>query len=166
MVATAAAYNDGPIALRYPRGEGLGLDLPEGKPLPIGKGRIIQEGTDIALLSYGTRLEECRRAAKLLEDKGLSVTIADARFAKPLDTDLVSRLAKSHKKLLTVEEGSRGGFGAYVLEHLADSGALDTGLKVRTLHLPDTFQEHDTPDKQYEEAGLTARLIATRALAI
>ncbi len=166
MVATAAAYNDGPIALRYPRGEGLGLDLPEGKPLPIGKGRIIQEGTDIALLSYGTRLEECRRAAKLLEDKGFSVTIADARFAKPLDTDLVSRLAKSHKKLLTVEEGSRGGFGAYVLEHLADSGALDTGLKVRTLHLPDTFQEHDTPDKQYEEAGLTARLIATRALAI
>lgn len=165
MVATAAAYNDGPCAFRYPRGEGLGLEIPaQGTPLKIGKGRIVQEGSDIALLSYGTRLEECRLAAKLLEEKGLSVTIADARFAKPLDTDLISQLASHHKKLFTLEEGSRGGFGSYVLEHLSESGALDAGLYVRTLHLPDHFQEHDTPSKQYDEAGLTARYIATRIL--
>lgn len=165
MVATAAAYDQGPIAFRYPRGEGRGLDLPEtGIPLEIGKGRIIQDGSDIALLSYGTRLEECRQAAKLLEEKGLSVTIADARFAKPLDTGLVDRLAASHAKLFTIEEGSQCGFGALVLHHLAETGGLDKGLHIRTLHLPDQFQEHNTPDKQYDEAGLTARHIVRRVL--
>ena len=165
MVATAAAYNEGPCAFRYPRGEGLGVQMPEeGVPLAIGKGRIVQEGSDIALLSYGTRLEECRLAAKILEEKGLSVTIADARFAKPLDTDLVSQLARHHKKLFTLEEGSRGGFGAYVLEYLAESGLLDKGLHIRTLHLPDTFQDHNSQPKQYDEAGLSAKFIATRVL--
>lgn len=165
MVATAAAYNEGPCAFRYPRGEGLGVQMPEeGVPLAIGKGRIVQEGSDIALLSYGTRLEECRLAAKILEEKGLSVTIADARFAKPLDTDLISQLARHHKKLFTLEEGSRGGFGAYVLEYLAESGLLDKGLHIRTLHLPDTFQDHNSQPKQYDEAGLSAKFIATRVL--
>jgi len=165
MVATAAAYDQGPCAFRYPRGDGLGLTLPEsGVPLAIGKGRIIQEGRDVALLSYGTRLEECRMAAKLLEEKGLSVTIADARFAKPLDTDLIAQLARHHKKLFTLEEGSRGGFGAYVLEYLAESGLLDQGLHIRTLHLPDTFQDHNAQQKQYDEAGLTAKFIAGRVL--
>jgi 1-deoxy-D-xylulose-5-phosphate synthase len=166
MVATAAAYDDGPIAFRYPRGEGQGLEMPEGKPFSIGKGRIIQEGSDVALLSYGTRLNECRLAAALLEEKGLSVTIADARFAKPLDTDMIDQLARHHAKLLTIEEGSRGGFGSYVLEYLAETGQLDAGLKIRTLHLPDRFQDHDSPDKQYEDAGLTARMIANRVLTL
>jgi 1-deoxy-D-xylulose-5-phosphate synthase len=165
MVATAAAYDEGPCAFRYPRGEGYGRDIPEtGTPLEIGKGRIIQEGVDIALLSYGTRLEECRLAAKLLEEKGFSVTIADARFAKPLDTALIDQLARHHKKLFTLEEGSRGGFGSYVLEHLSDSGMLDAGLYVRSLRLPDAFQEHNAPQRQYDEAGLTAKYIAGRIL--
>ena len=165
MVATAAAYNEGPCAFRFPRGEGRGLDLPEdAKPLEIGKGRLIRQGSDIAILSYGTRLQECEMAADLLAEKGIDITIADARFARPLDTDLVNQLAKTHKTLLTIEEGSRGGFGSIVLHHLAESGALDQGLKIRTLHLPDTFQDHNTPEKQYEEAGLTARLIVQRIL--
>lgn len=165
MVATAASYDCGPIALRYPRGEGIGVDMPEfGKPLKIGKGRILKEGNDVALLSYGTRLGECLKASELLEEKGVSVTVADARFAKPLDKDLVTQLAKHHKTLLTVEEGSMGGFGAYVLHYLSETGLLDTGLKIRTLHLPDMYQDHDSPDKQYEAAGLTAKKIANKAL--
>lgn len=165
MVATAAAYDCGPIALRYPRGEGAGVDMPEfGRPLKIGKGRILKEGTDVALLSYGTRLSECLKAAELLEEKNISVTVADARFAKPLDKDLVTQLARHHKTILTVEEGSMGGFGAYVLHHLSETGLLDAGLKIRTLHLPDNYQDHDSPDKQYESAGLTARKIANKAL--
>lgn len=158
MVATAAAYNDGPIAFRYPRGEGVGHDLPEhGEILPIGKGRTLREGKDIALLSYGTRLQETLKAADELEAKGLSVTVADARFAKPLDEELVSRLAKNHKALITIEEGSRGGFGSFVLDFLNNAGMLDDGkLKVRTMALPDLFQDQDTPDKQYKEARLTA----------
>ena len=165
MVATAASYDCGPIALRSPRGEGVGVDMPEfGKPLKIGKGRILKEGNDVALLSYGTRLGECLKASELLEEKGVSVTVADARFAKPLDKDLVTQLAKHHKTLLTVEEGSMGGFGAYVLHHLSETGLLDNGLKIRTLHLPDMYQDHDSPDKQYEAAGLTAKKIANKAL--
>lgn len=158
MVATATAYNDGPIAFRYPRGEGVGHDLPEcGEILPIGKGRILREGKDIALLSYGTRLQETLKAADELEAKGLSVTVADARFAKPLDEDLVSSLARNHKVLITLEEGSRGGFGSFVLDFLNNAGLLDDGkLKVRTMTLPDLFQDQDSPDKQYKEAGLTA----------
>lgn len=170
MVATAAAYNDGPIAFRYPRGEGVGVDLPKTrKILEIGKGRIVKEGTDIALLSYGTRLESCKQAAEMLEAKGASVTIADARFAKPLDENLIRALAKNHGTLLTIEEGSIGGFGSYVLEFLSRDGLLDSkknggNLKVRTMHLPDKFQDHGAPDKQFEEAQLTARDIVKRIL--
>ncbi len=167
MVATAAAYNKGPIAFRYPRGDGQSIALPEcGTPLKIGKGRILKSGNEIALLSYGTRLSETMKAAELLEDKGYSVTVADARFAKPLDTALIARLAKDHDTIITIEEGSRTGFGALVLEELSNSGALDNGLKVRTLTLPDHFQDHASAEKQYDEAGLTARHIARSARAI
>ncbi|MCB9989436.1 MAG: 1-deoxy-D-xylulose-5-phosphate synthase [Rhodospirillales bacterium] len=159
MIATAASYDDGPIAVRFPRGNGTGTAQPETpRPLAIGKGRILREGTDIALLSYGTRLDECLKAADMLGKQGHSVTIADARFAKPLDEELVKRLAQSHKQLITIEEGSRGGFGSIVLEYLANNDLL-TNLKVRPLTLPDRFQDHDTPDKQYEDAGLTAQSI-------
>ena len=164
MVATAAAYNDGPCGLRYPRGEGVDIELPQrGEVLEIGKGRIIKQGTDIALLSYGTRLNECKIAAEKLEQDGHSVTIADARFAKPLDEDLIRDLAKNHKTLVTIEEGSIGGFGSYVLEFLSRDGLLDGGnLKVRTMHLPDVFQDQDSPAKQYEQAHLAADDIVKR----
>ncbi len=165
MTATAANYDDGPIAFRYPRGEGTGVNLPE-KPsiLTIGKGRIIQQGKKIALLSFGTRLEECKKAASQIKDKlGIDTTIADARFAKPLDEQLVSSLAQNHEALITIEEGSRGGFGSIVLEHLAKEGLLDKGLKIRNMALPDIFQDQDTPDAQYDEAELNAHHIATLA---
>jgi 1-deoxy-D-xylulose-5-phosphate synthase len=165
MTATMIAYNEGPIALRYPRGEGLGLKLQErGTVLPIGKGRILREGSKIALLSYGTRLQECLKAADQLEAMGLSTTVADARFAKPLDEELVRRLAADHKVLITVEEGSVGGFGSFVLQYLATEGLLDDGLKIRPMVLPDLFLDHDTPQKQYEQAGLTAAHIVAKAL--
>jgi len=157
MVATAAAYDDGPIAFRYPRGEGVGVDIPDvGIPLEIGRGRIVREGTRVALLSLGTRLAECMAAAELLGQRGLSTTVADARFAKPLDEALILRLAREHEILVTVEEGSTGGFGAHVLHLLARTGLLDGGLKIRTLTLPDVFQEHDKPDTMYAQAGLDA----------
>lgn len=160
MVATAARHDTGPIALRYPRGEGIGIKLPaHGKPLEIGKGRIIREGTDVAILSYGTRLAECLKAANILDKRNISTTIADARFAKPLDIDLLRQLATNHKTLLIIEEGSSNGFGAMVLQHLANLGLLDRGIKIRSLHLPDIFQDHNTPDKQLEEAGLMAQNI-------
>ncbi|HEY0835809.1 MAG TPA: 1-deoxy-D-xylulose-5-phosphate synthase [Azospirillum sp.] len=165
MVATQAAIDDRASALRYPRGEGLGLALPErGAVLPIGKGRVIQEGTKVAILSYGARLAECRKAAQELAARGLSTTIADARFAKPLDEDLVRRLALNHEVLITIEEGSVGGFGSFVLHHLATTGLLDHGLKVRPMVLPDMFLDHDAPARQYEVAGLTARGIVDTAL--
>jgi len=165
MTATAAAYNDGPIAFRFPRGNGYGLEIPTNpKTLDIGKGRIIQSGNDIALLSYGGRLQECIEASKVLASKGISVTIADARFAKPLDTDLVRDLAKTHKFLITIEEGSIGGFGSFVLEFLAKDGLLDDGLKIRTMHLPDYYQDQDKPDAQYAEAKLDAKAIIELAL--
>jgi 1-deoxy-D-xylulose-5-phosphate synthase len=161
MVATAAAYNDGPIAFRYPRGEGIGMDLPvRGEIIPIGKGRIIREGKDVAILSYGTRLQECMKAADMLEEKGISITVADARFAKPLDADLIRKLAIGHRALITVEEGSQNGFGSLVLQHAANTGLLDNGkLKIRTMTLPDLFQDHDAPERQYDEAALNARHI-------
>jgi len=163
MTATMIAYNEGPIALRYPRGESTGLELPSrGTPLEIGKGRIIREGTKVALLSYGTRLQECLKAADQLAAMGLSTTVADARFAKPLDKELVTRLAQQHEVLITIEEGSVGGFGSFVLQHLSDTGALDTGLKVRTMALPDTFLDHDTPQKQYDLAELNAQHIVAK----
>ena len=168
MTATAAAYNDGPIAFRYPRGEGVGVDLPErGEVLEIGKGRIIRQGSNastIALLSFGTRLTECELAAEDLGAHGISVTIADARFAKPLDVEMIRGLAQSHDVLITVEEGSGGGFSAQVLDMLASEGLLDVGLKVRPMHLPDTYQDHNNPAKQYAQAGLDAEAIVTKAL--
>jgi len=158
MVATAAAFDDGPIAFRYPRGEGLGLDLPaRGSIIEIGIGRIVREGDEVAILSYGGRLGEALKAADQLAQNNINVTIADMRFAKPLDEALIRTLAKNHKTLITIEEGSIGGFGSYVLEFLNRDGLLDNGkVKLRTLHLPDTFQDHDTPDKQYAQAGLLA----------
>ncbi|WP_114860473.1 1-deoxy-D-xylulose-5-phosphate synthase [Azospirillum brasilense] len=165
MVATSAAIDDRASALRYPRGEGVGLELPErGEVLPIGKGRILQEGTKVAILSYGTRLAEARKAAAELGARGLSTTVADARFAKPLDEELVRRLALEHEVLITIEEGSVGGFGSFVLQHLAMAGLLDGGLKIRPMVLPDRFLDHDSPAKQYEEAGLAARHIVATAL--
>jgi 1-deoxy-D-xylulose-5-phosphate synthase len=165
MVATAAAYDDGPSAVRYPRGEGVGLDLPErGAVLALGKGRILQEGTKVALLNLGARLAECHLAAQELAARGLSTTVADARFAKPLDRDLVHRLAREHEVVITLEEGSVGGFGSIVLHDLAVSGLLDHGVKIRPMVLPDRFLDHDTPAKQYEAAGLTARHIVATAL--
>ncbi|WP_353256728.1 1-deoxy-D-xylulose-5-phosphate synthase [Hyphomonas sp.] len=165
MVKTALEIDDRPSAIRYPRGEGTGAEIAkELKALEIGKGRIVREGTTIAILSYGARLQECLKAAELMSAQGLSVTVADARFAKPLDADLVNRLAKSHEVLITIEEGSTGGFGSFVLEHLANAGGLDSGLKVRVMTLPDIFQDHDTPYAMYETAGLNARHIAARAI--
>ena len=166
MVATAAAIDDRPSALRYPRGEGVGVELPaRGTPLEIGRGRILREGTKIALLSFGARLQECLKAAEDLAARGLSTTVADARFAKPLDTELVSRLAREHEVLITVEEGAVGGFAAQVMQHLAATGAMDAGLRIRPLVLPDRFIEHGSPTGQYAEAGLDAAHIVATALA-
>ena len=163
MVATAVAIDDQPSALRYPRGEGLGVTMPaEGKPLEIGKGRILQEGHKVALLSYGGRLGDCLKAAKELTALGLSATVADARFAKPLDVDLVTRLAREHEVLVTVEEGSIGGFGSYVLQALAEQGLLDQGLRIRCMILPDQFIDQDTPAAMYASAGLDARAIVAK----
>ncbi|MBL8707330.1 MAG: 1-deoxy-D-xylulose-5-phosphate synthase [Rhodospirillales bacterium] len=165
MVATSVAIDDRPSALRYPRGEGVGVELPDrGTVLEIGKGRIIREGTKIAILSYGTRLQECLKAADELQMKGLSTTVADARFHKPLDTELVRRLAKEHEVLITIEEGSIGGFGSHVVHYLATCGALDSGLKIRPMCLPDKFQEHNKPQLQYDEAGLNAQHIVQTAI--
>ena len=157
MVATQRAIDDGPSALRYPRGEGVGVELPEeGIPLAIGKGRIVREGSKVALLSLGSRLTECLKAADQLQGFGLSTTVADARFAKPLDLELIRQLAMHHEVLVTVEEGSMGGFGAHVLHALAAGGLLDRGLKVRTITLPDVFIDQGKPDGMLAKAGLTA----------
>jgi 1-deoxy-D-xylulose-5-phosphate synthase len=165
MVATAAEIDDRPSAFRYPRGDGVGVDIESpAQPLEIGKGRIVREGSRIAILCFGTRLQESLKAADRLTAMGYSTTVADARFAKPLDEDLLLRLAREHEVLLTVEEGAVGGFGAFCLHALARHGALDTGLKIRTLTLPDTFQDHDKAELQYAEAGLDAHGIARTAL--
>ncbi|MBB6252759.1 1-deoxy-D-xylulose-5-phosphate synthase [Nitrospirillum iridis] len=165
MVATSVAYDAGPIALRYPRGEGVGVEMPEkGEVLPIGKGRIVREGNTVAILSLGTRLGEALKAAEDLAARGLSTTVADARFAKPIDKELVRRLAVEHEVLVTIEEGSVGGFGAQVMQFLAEEGLFDRGLKVRPMVLPDRYQEHDNPAKQYDEAGLNANGIVDTVL--
>jgi 1-deoxy-D-xylulose-5-phosphate synthase len=157
MVATAAAYDDGPIAFRYPRGDGLGVALPEvPQVLPIGKARVLREGKDVAILSVGTRLQSALAAADHLAARGVSCTVADARFVKPFDRDLVRRLAQSHQMLITLEEGAIGGFGSHVLDYLANNDLMRSGLAVRTLILPDAFQDHDDQIKQYAEAGLNA----------
>ncbi len=155
MVRTAAAYDDGPISFRYPRGNGVGIDMPErGSILEIGRGRILRQGTKVALLSFGTRLQDCLAAAEELDAAGLSTSVADARFAKPLDAELILRLAREHQVLVTVEEGSVGGFASQVLHLLAHSGLLESGLKVRPLVLPDAFVDHGKPEKMYADAGL------------
>ncbi|GJD99343.1 1-deoxy-D-xylulose-5-phosphate synthase [Methylobacterium isbiliense] len=163
MVATAHAHDAGPIAFRYPRGEGVGVELPErGEVLAIGRGRVVRrpEGARVALVSLGTRLAEALKAAERLGEDGIGVTVADARFAKPLDEDLLLDLAGSHEVLVTLEEGSTGGFGALVLHLLSARGALDGGsVRVRTLTLPDAYQDHDTPERMYAQAGLDAPAI-------
>lgn len=165
MVATAARIDDGPSAFRYPRGEGTGVAIPEvPEPLEIGKGRIVREGSSVAILSFGTRLGEALKAADDLATRGLSTTVADARFCKPLDEDLVRKLATGHDLLITIEEGSIGGFQAHVLQFLATAGLLDDGLKVRPMVLPDSFIEHDKPEKMYDVAGLNAADIVRTAL--
>jgi 1-deoxy-D-xylulose-5-phosphate synthase len=165
MVATAAGINDRPSAIRYPRGEGTGVARPaEGIPLPIGRGRVIREGSSIAILSLGTRLSEVLLAAEKLSGYGLSPTIADARFAKPLDTDLIAKLAREHEVLITIEEGAAGGFGSHVMQFLAWEGLLEKGLKVRPMTLPDIFQDQDTPERMYAQAGLDADGIVDVAL--
>ncbi|HLN24630.1 MAG TPA: 1-deoxy-D-xylulose-5-phosphate synthase [Patescibacteria group bacterium] len=164
-VATAVSIDNGPSAFRYPRGEGVGVELPErGEVMPIGKGRILREGTTVALLSLGTRLGECLKAADELAARGLSTTVADARFAKPIDEDLIRQLAHNHAVLITVEDGSVGGFSSQVLHFLAHAGLLETGLKFRPMTLPDRFIDHDTPQVQYDDAGLTAPHIVAQVL--
>jgi 1-deoxy-D-xylulose-5-phosphate synthase len=165
MVATAAQIDDRPSALRYPRGEGVGLERPaEGTPLEIGRGRVLREGNSIAILSYGARLPECLVAADKLSAYGLSATVADARFAKPLDRDLIARLAREHEVLITIEEGAVGGFAAHVMQYLALSGLLDRGLKLRPMVLPDRFIDHDSPEKMYQQAGLDGDAIVATVL--
>jgi 1-deoxy-D-xylulose-5-phosphate synthase len=167
MVATAAAIDDRPSAFRYPRGEGLGVAIPDlPEPLEIGRGRIVREGSTVALLCFGARLGECLKAADLLAARGVSATVADARFAKPLDEELILRLAREHEALITIEEGAVGGFGAFVLQMLAARGGLDRGLKVRTLTLPDVFQDQDKPEVMYAQAGLDAAGVAAAAFGV
>ena len=167
MVATAAAYDDGPIAFRYPRGDGVGVELPEaGVPLTIGKGRVLRDGTDVALLSFGTRLAEVLKAAEALVSQGISVTVADARFAKPLDHALIVQLAKNHAGFITIEEGAIGGFGSQVAQLLANEGLFDQGLKFRSMVLPDTFIDHASPDAMYQAAGMNAPQIEAKVLAL
>jgi 1-deoxy-D-xylulose-5-phosphate synthase len=163
MVATQVAIDDRPSAVRYPRGEGLGVEMPEeGKPLEIGRGRILREGDKVALLCFGTRLGECLKAAEELAGYGLPATVADARFAKPLDTDLALRLAREHEVMITIEEGAIGGFGGYVMQALAEAGVFDRGLRFRAMVLPDTFIDHDKPDVMYARAGLDAKGIVAK----
>ena len=166
MVATAAAHNSGPIALRYPRGEGMGVTLPaQGEALPIGRGRIMREGSDVALLSFGTRLGECLKAADALSKQGIKATVADARFAKPLDMDLIEKLIRNHALIITVEEGAAGGFGAHVLSAATNAGLLDGAHpKLRVLTLPDIYQQHNAPSKQYAQAGLDAEHIVKQTV--
>jgi 1-deoxy-D-xylulose-5-phosphate synthase len=163
MVATQVVINDRPSAVRYPRGEGRGVEMPEaGIPLEIGKGRIVREGKKVALLSFGTRLGECEKAADELAAHGLSATIADARFMKPLDTEMVMKLARDHEILITIEEGAIGGFGSHVMQLLADNGMLDGGLRMRSMILPDVFLDHDSPAAMYARAGLDAKGIVAK----
>ncbi|WP_373489149.1 transketolase C-terminal domain-containing protein, partial [Blastomonas sp.] len=165
MTYTAACHDSGPIAFRYPRGNGTGVAMPEvPERLEIGKGRIVREGKKVAILSLGTRLAEAQKAADVLEAKGLSTTVADLRFAKPLDEALIRKLLTTHEVCVTIEEGSIGGLGAHVLTMASDSGLIDTGLKLRTMRLPDVFQDQEKPEKQYAEAGLDADAIVATVL--
>jgi 1-deoxy-D-xylulose-5-phosphate synthase len=165
MVHTMALHDSGPSAVRYPRGEGRGVPLPEiPQALEIGKGRVVRQGSKVAILSLGTRLEEAEKAADQLEAKGLSTTVADLRFAKPLDEELIRKLLTTHEVAVTIEEASIGGLGAHVLTMASDEGLLDAGLKIRTMRLPDHFIDQDKPEKQYDEAGLNAPQIVDTVL--
>ena len=165
MVATAAAYDEGPSAFRYPRGEGLGVDMPErGRVLEIGKGRVMQEGSRVAILSFGTRMGEVLKAAEGLSARGITATIADARFAKPLDRDLILQLARHHEALICVEEGAVGGFGSHVAQLLSDEGVFDRGLRFRSMVLPDTFIDQASPEAMYAVAGMNAPQIEAKVL--
>ncbi|MCB1375149.1 MAG: 1-deoxy-D-xylulose-5-phosphate synthase, partial [Rhodobacteraceae bacterium] len=165
MVATAAALDDRPSAFRYPRGEGAGVEMPErGVPLEIGRGRIVQEGRGAAILSFGARLGECLKAAESLGARGIRPTVADARFAKPLDRDLILGLVAGHEALITIEEGSVGGFGSHVAQLLAEAGVFDRGLKFRSMVLPDSFIQQDSPARMYEVAAMNAAQIEARVL--
>jgi len=167
MVTTAAAYSDGPIAFRYPRGEGVGVDLPEkGEVLEIGKGRLIRKGKGVAILSFGTRLAEVEKAAESLSAKGITPTIVDARFAKPLDRDLILKLAADHEALITIEEGAVGGFGSHVAQMLAEEGLFDQGLKYRSMVLPDIFIDQASPSDMYAVAGMNAEQIEAKVLEV
>ncbi len=167
MVATAAAHNDGPIAFRYPRGEGTGVDMPaRGVPLEIGKGRVVREGARVAILSFGTRLPEVLKAAESLTARGLPPTVADARFAKPLDRDMILNLARNHEALITIEEGAIGGFGSHVAQLLAEEGVFDRGLKFRSMVLPDTFIDQASPEAMYRVAGMEAAQIEAKVLGV
>ena len=167
LVATAAAHDEGPIAFRFPRGEGVGVDIPaDAVPLEIGKGRMIREGKQVAILSFGTRLQEVEAACEALAAKGITPTIADARFAKPLDRDMILELAAEHDALITVEEGAIGGFGSHVAQLLADEGVFDHGLKYRSMVLPDIFIDQAGPKEMYDVAGLNAEHIEAKVLEV
>ena len=166
MVATAAAHDDGPIAFRFPRGDGVGVEMPaRGVPLEIGRGRVIREGARVAILSFGTRLAEVLTAAEALAARGIAPTVADARFAKPLDRDLILRLAREHEALITIEEGAIGGFGSHVAQLLAEEGVFDRGLKFRSMVLPDVFIDQASPEAMYAVAGMNAAQIEAKVLA-
>ena len=163
MINTSVEINDAPCAFRYPRGNGVGLELPDiNETIEIGKGRVIQEGSTVCILNFGTRLEECKTAAKQLDPKGITTTIVDARFAKPLDQDLILRCAREHEMVITIEEGSIGGFSSHVSHLLAEKGFFDKGLKFRSMTLPDIFIDQDTPEKMYDMAGLNAKQIVEK----
>ncbi len=167
MVATAAALDDRPSAFRYPRGEGAGVEMPErGAPLEIGHGRIVAEGGRVAILSFGTRLAEVMKARESLGARGLAPTVADARFAKPLDRDLILRLAREHEALITIEEGAVGGFGSHVAQMLAEAGVFDRGLRFRAMVLPDTFIDQSSPEDMYATAGMNAPQIEAKVLEV
>ena len=165
MVSTSVAYDNGPIAFRYPRGEGIGIEIPEvGEILEIGKGRIVKEGKKLAILSFGTILKDVLLASDVLSDYGMNVTIADARFAKPLDVNLIKNLAENHEYILTIEEGSIGGFGSHVINYLSENGFLDQNLKIRSMHFPDIFIDQATPSEMYEKAGMNSEKIVKKIL--
>jgi 1-deoxy-D-xylulose-5-phosphate synthase len=167
MVATAAGIDDGPSAFRFPRGEGVGVEMPErGTPLEIGKGRMVREGSRVAILSFGARLQEVLKAAEALEARGIRPTIADARFAKPLDREMILGLAADHEALITIEEGAVGGFGSHVAQLLSDEGVFDTGLKFRSMVFPDIFIDQDSPEKMYDVAGMNAADIEAKVLSV
>jgi 1-deoxy-D-xylulose-5-phosphate synthase len=163
MINTSVHINDRPSAFRYPRGNGVGIKLPSiNETIEIGKGRIIKEGKKVAILNFGTRLDECKKASELLSKKGIEVTIVDARFAKPLDEKLIMEIATNHEVLISIEEGSIGGFGSHVMQFLSDRGVFDKGLKFRSMILPDLFLDQDTPEKMYEKAGLDSLSITNK----